>query len=367
MPINLVTGTPGAGKTLYTLSKLVPSLMAPLKADDGSTLERRLVVGGVRDLLLDHDPIDVPRIRDWDTYSKQPPPWLGLERAPGTPALDVPMRADNWHLWCRPGDLIVIDEAQHCFKPMAAGRAVPAFISNLEEHRHYGVDFILVTQHPNLLHANVRALVNPHKHVRRIWGRSATMVYEWDRCSPVTATKTASATTWRHDKKAFGIYKSAELHTKFSQRIPLPAVLAVAAFVALPYLTWRAMDRTLFKDEATPPSAASAPAGTGGPWVEGDQPARPQRVSVPPGKPGFVGVLDEPKTWPLAVAGCWVQAEECACITREESPRIIRNRPALCMAVATGDLQPPPGLPRPERTQPGEPAQAQAPASSPAV
>lgn len=361
MPINLVTGTPGAGKTLYTLSKLVPSLMAPLKSDDGSTLERRLVVGGVRDLLLDHEPIDVPRIRDWDSYSKQPPSWAGLERAPGTPALDVPMRADNWHLWCRPGDLIVIDEAQHCFKPMAAGRAVPSFISNLEEHRHYGVDFILVTQHPNLLHANVRALVNPHRHVRRIWGRSATMVYEWDRCSPVTSTKTASSTTWRHDKKAFGIYKSAELHTKFAQRIPLPAVLAVAAFVALPYLAWRAMDRTLFKDQP----AATAPADSTQAPGQGASPASIPAPVLPPGRPGFVDVISKPDTWPLAVAGCWVQADQCACITREEAPRIIRDRPALCLAVATGDLQPPPGLPRPQRTQPGEPAQAQAPASAP--
>lgn len=347
MPINLVTGTPGAGKSLYTLSRLVPGLMADL-VDGDTVIKRRLCVGGVRDLLLDHDLVEVPRIRDWDSYAKESHPWHRLERLPGTAPLDVPMRADNWHLWCRPGDLIVIDEAQHCFKPAAAGRAVPAFISNLEEHRHYGVDFVLVTQHPNLLHANVRALVNPHFHVRRIWGRAACMVYQWDRCSPVTATKTASSSTWRHDRKAFGIYKSAELHTKFSQRIPLVAIAAAVAFVAAPLLAWRAIDRTVVKNgQVEPGQAASAPAG-GLPVNPPDLPGNLQQ----PAKPMFVGSVPVPGTWPREIAGCWVQAGECACVTREEAPRIIRDRPAVCLAVATGDLQPPPGLPRPQRVEP---------------
>lgn len=365
MGITLVTGTPGAGKSLYAVSELLPKWQKEsipnLVNEDGSPVPRRLCVGGIRDLLLDHDLIDVPRILDWDGYKDE---WSAQVREPGSDPLPVPMRADNWWLWCRPGDVIVIDEAQMMFRPAASGRRVPRFITALEIHRHYGVDFLLITQHPNLLHVNVRALINPHYHVRRVWGGSRCFVYEWDKCHNPHSVSTATKHQWRHSKKAFSLYKSAELHTKPGGTIPAVAFVALAAIVAVPVALWYAFGRTPAPVSASPASSPAAvePAQLvpleSGPTTA----ASPPRIA--PGPVAFGDSLAPQKHWPMIIVGCWQQAHSCQCITREERPRIVTHLPGLCTAVVAGDLQPPPGLPRPQRIEPN--ASPVVPVSAPA-
>ncbi len=344
----LITGTPGAGKTLYCLAEFVPGWLADLVSDTGEVVKRRLVAGNIRDLLLDHELIEVPRIRDWDAWYKDPvvAKWIGVQRLPADPPVPgAPMRADLWWLWCRPGDVIVIDEAQHVFKPMAAGRALPPHITNLEEHRHYGVDFVFITQHGNLLHANVRALINPHLHVRRLFGRSAALIYEFDACTnPKSVSQALSKKVWKYSKKTFEIYRSSELHTKQARGIPWQIWAFLIAVLAIPFLIWNATrraDRML--SGGAPSAAASAPAGPASAVAPGAWPALPaggQRV-VPRGRPAFVGVVAERETWPDIVAGCWQADDECHCMTQEQPPRVVSDRPALCYAVMQGHLVPP--------------------------
>lgn len=345
MAIALVTGTPGAGKTLYSLAVFLPAWLKPLVSESGSEIPRRLCAGNIRDLLLDHELIEVPRIRDWDAWFKdaEVSQWLKVERLPGSPPVPgAPHRADLWWLWCVPGDVICLDEAQHVFKPMAAGRAIPPHISNLEEHRHYGVDFLLITQHPNLLHANVRALCNPHLHVRRLFGRGAAMVYEFDRATNTGSLGQAiSKKVWRYDKKAFSIYKSSELHTKQARGIPWQILLLVAALLALPLLVLNAAkrtDRMLGGESSSVPSAGAASAP--------GQAVPPGRAR-PVARPAFVGVVAELETWPDLIGGCWRDESACRCITQEPRPRVVSDRPALCAAVVDGLLSPPESHPPP--------------------
>jgi len=341
----LITGTPGAGKTLYCLSVFVPGWLVDLVSESGQVVKRRLVAGNIRDLLLDHELIEVPRIRDWDAWYKDPvvSKWIGCQRLPADPPVpDAPMRADLWWLWCRPGDVIVIDEAQHVFKPMAAGRALPPHITNLEEHRHYGVDFVFITQHGNLLHANVRALINPHLHVRRLFGRNAAMVYEFDACTnPKSVSQALSKKVWKYSKKTFEIYRSSELHTKQARAIPWQIWAFAVAVLAIPLLIWNATrraDRML--TGGSPAAAASAPGPSADPQGSGrSSPVGP--APVPRGRPAFVGVVAERETWPDIVAGCWQADDECHCMTQEQPPRIVSDRPALCYAVTQGHLVPP--------------------------
>lgn len=361
MPITLVTGTPGAGKTLYTLSKLAPKFLAEKLDIDGTKRERTLHVAGVRDLMIEHEPIDRPHITEWETYRDE---WSGMQRAPGEPPLDVPHRADNWHLWCQPGDVIIVDEAQYVFRPAAAGRKLPKFVDALNVHRHYGVDFVLITQGPQLIHTIARSLVSPHIHIRRIFGSHSCQVLEWDRASNVNQAKTAVQRTWRHDKKAYSVYKSAEVHTKFSQRIPYAAIALGLAVLLLPFLWYRAINRTLGDK---PP--AEKPAAVGQPLTQAERPAEAEKRPVARfiaarGEPAFADAVRARQTWPDAVAGCWSDTEgNCSCVTQEQPPRVITDRPAMCLAIMGGDLVPPASHPTPERAEPSQVQQSAGAAS----
>jgi zona occludens toxin len=253
---SLVTGLNGHGKTLYAVSeKLRPLIGKKLKYTNHEGLEveveRRLMIGGIKDLLIPHQIIDVPRI-DPEQWRDD---WAGERREPGQPALDVPHLATNWWCWCEPGDVIVIDECQRLFRPMASGRKVPMFIEKLETARHYGVQFVYITQHPQLIHTNLRSLVGPHEHVRRMFGSSTTMIYQWDHCTHPDKIKTATRKAWRHSKAAFGLYKSAEVHTKFSQRVPFAVFALVGALVSLVVLGFFLKDRMAKRFGEQPDSA----------------------------------------------------------------------------------------------------------------
>lgn len=255
--IELITGTPGAGKTLMTVGRVLrPMVGTKLRDIDGNEHVRRLCIGGIPDLLLPHEPV---LVRTFDP-EKGGEPSDGRERKPGDPPLpDVEMRADNWWQWCLPGDVIVIDECQRLFRPMASGRKLPMCIAMLETHRHYGIDMVLITQHPQLIHSNVRSLIGKHRDVRRLLGGFQRMVYEWDRCSSVERRKDATAIPWRPDKSVYALYKSSEVHTKQKFSVPLPLIVAGVMLIGLPVALWAAYSRVTgaFTGERT---AKSAPA-----------------------------------------------------------------------------------------------------------
>lgn len=277
MPIELTTGVPGAGKTLYTVAEVLRPLVSATVEIAGKAIPRRLCIAGIPDLLIPHELVEARQIppegyidpfgevirRPGDapvTYVKSSADrWVSCA-ADDTGAEPLPRLVENWWLWVEPGDVVVIDECQTVFRPMPSGRRAPAFIRHLEIHRHYGIDFVLITQHPQLIHSAVRALVGQHRHVRRLFGRRAALVYEWDHCSPPDRVKTASTRVWPYKKSAFGLYKSAQLHTKQRWGTSWPMVLAACAFLALPFVWWRALSGTVNKSsEFAASSAASAP------------------------------------------------------------------------------------------------------------
>jgi zona occludens toxin len=227
--IYLITGVPGSGKSLYAVSTLLKKLLSEkVVHEDGTTIERRLCIDGIPDLLLPHE-----------LLAKRPEG--ELRKVPNGPVVDAPAGEGNglwnWFEWCKPGDVIVADEVQRHWRPRGMGVKPPAEISMLETHRHFGVDFVLITQNAMLLDQNVRRLVGRHLHVRRVFGGARAIVYDWDGCQTDT-TRTAGAvrSIWSYPKSAYKLYKSSELHTKQHQKIPLwmafpVVVLGLAVFV----------------------------------------------------------------------------------------------------------------------------------------
>lgn len=141
----LVTGVPGSGKTLYMISSLI-------KRDD--LKNRPLYLEGIPEV----DETIIPHKKIPDGHS-----------------------VEDWFEWIEPGAILVVDEAQNHFRKLNSNANLPRHITELEVHRHYGIDIFLLTQHPRLLHVNVKSFVENHVHIsktqlgtRRIW--------EWQGC-----------------------------------------------------------------------------------------------------------------------------------------------------------------------------------------
>lgn len=193
--ITLITGVPGAGKSL----KAVEIVQAALK-------EGRAVYSDIDG----HSPPGVlPSPSDWR---------------------DTPE-----------GSLVVYDEAQKTYPSTGKpGVSDDDRIRALEVHRHTGHDIVFITQSPSLVHHHIRKLVGRHLHVHRAAGLKRATIFTWDFAvsNPNDRNEQARGDTenWQYPKDLFKYYKSATVHThKF--HVPkkiafaLGAIALVASFV----------------------------------------------------------------------------------------------------------------------------------------
>jgi zona occludens toxin len=197
--ITLITGVPGSGKTCALVDLLCELAVG-----------RALFVDGIPDLKIPHVPMgDVHR----------------------------------WHEEVPDGAAIVIDEVQRVWRP--SRQKVPDDIAQLETHRHRGLDFFIVTQNPSLVHANVRALVGRHVHLRDngVLGR---WWYEWPECCPTPSSSYKAAPVkkqYRLSKKAQALYTSASMHIKPIRSIPRALVVFALSLPVVGLLGWKVYER----------------------------------------------------------------------------------------------------------------------------
>lgn len=205
MSLILITGMPGSGKTAHAID---------LIANDPTFKGRPIYQMGVPELVLDHQP--VPPVSEW----------VELRTSPEDPSLSLP------YFVFPSNSLILIDEAQRVFRPRSVGSKVPPEVQAFETHRHTGVDFILITQHPNLIDSNVRKLVGRHYHVHvTSMGR---YLLDWPRLGDVESKserELAVRKRYQPPKRVFGLYKSAEAHTTIKRKLPFYFYLAILGFV----------------------------------------------------------------------------------------------------------------------------------------
>lgn len=210
--ITIITGTPGAGKTLYTVEKL----LLPLIGTSVAGVPRRIFTN-IKGLDAEHELIGS------GAAEGQPVGALwAVDKADGLWKFHgAPGGLRDWHLWAKPGDVIIYDEVQEVWLPRANGSPVPPDIGKLETHRHMGVDFVLITQGINLTERNLSMLCGRHLHVRRVGNLPFAIVYEWDAASrSLLYSKAMAKEKWRYSRATYKRYKSAQLHTKAPRRIP---------------------------------------------------------------------------------------------------------------------------------------------------
>lgn len=214
--IYLTTGLPGSGKTLHTIWHFNRISEAE---------SRPVYYHGIADLSL---------------------PWIPLEDP--TKWYDVESNS-----------IVVIDECQRIFRPAAIGAAVPKHIEMLETHRHAGIDLVLITQQPMLLHKNVRQLVGYHRHLVRMFGANRAKVHEWAECREQPKNRKDSISkTWVYPKEVFEFYKSAEVHTH-KRNIPARVWFMLSAPVLAAVLVWLGWHYGISRINSAAPSVSPSP------------------------------------------------------------------------------------------------------------
>jgi zona occludens toxin len=238
--IELITGLPGNGKTLMTIGQVKARAL----------LENRPVFyNGIPELTI-----------------------------PGWELLDDPKQ------WATvpPRSIVLLDEGQKTFRNRSVGSAPPQFVTDLETHRHLGIDLVIITQHPSLIDPSVRRLAGKHQHVVRIWGMEASTVHTWaavkDNCDKSRAD--SEKTKYVFDKSLYGLYKSAEVHT-MKRSIPGRVKLLMALPLLLGALVYYVYG-VVSKKSTPQPVTASVPAGGAGHQLAAYSPgAGPNRDKLP--------------------------------------------------------------------------------------
>ena len=292
--ITLITAVPGSGKTLRAVWYMQQALQAG----------QQVFCCNVNGLALD-GVIDFPDPTKWE---------------------ELPA-----------GSILVVDECQRFFR---AERGVPSYIAAMETIRHMGIRLILLTQHPALIHGNIRALVGFHEHLVRQNGKESVTVYTRSRVIDNVRSDKALATedhhTWAFPKDCYELYKSAEVHT-FKRTVPYKykraLVLLAFAVVLLGFVVWKVRS-AVYGNEAQPAATASAAVGAeGGGRRASDRPTiataaqyaqqvQPLIDDAPFTAPGFVNraFVSEPELFCMSsghMAGKRWVVETCSCVTEQ--------------------------------------------------
>ena len=211
--IHLITGRPGHGKNIYALTFLEKEGFINYDKESktfSSTIDRPL-------FFIAFDSIDV---KDATTAKYE-----DLDNLPEDQESENRSKfPDN--------SVIVIDEA-HRYSPRSSNRSgFTGFVSFLKIHRHFGFDFIFITQSQKDLNIDIRNLVENHFRVNRPFGTQKSFVNHYlgaettENKQPVKQ----SSKPFVLDKRFFEVYKSASIHN-YKSSIPKKYYVFIVLFI----------------------------------------------------------------------------------------------------------------------------------------
>lgn len=225
--ITLITGVPGAGKTLWAVSQLRDKIK-------GDYANRKVFAHGINELK-----IETTSIPDGQTIHTM----------------------HEWLKWPEyQGSVVIIDESQHIFPPRSSNSKAPELVEWLHVHRHFGIDLILITQMPQRIDKQVRDLVGAHYHIH-MNKLGFRVRYFWDYCAnnPKSESRDAQKFIHKLDKSAQDLYKSASVHTKADKPKSKLVYIVPMAILAVPILGYNAYKTLGGNDvEQTAKTAASS-------------------------------------------------------------------------------------------------------------
>lgn len=303
----LITGKPGNGKTLFAL-KLI--------SDRAQKEKRQVYYFGI--------PLTL----------QFPFNWIEL------------VDPQKWYE-CPPNSIVVFDEAQKpgLFPPRANGSKAPQHVSELETHRHNGLDIYFMTQDPSLVDNHIKKLSEAHYHLIRKFGMQKSSVYlaQSAMTSIANATlKNCIVSTFNFPAGIYGWYQSAQVHTH-KRSIParlmlfwaIPPVLLVLIWIS--YQKVSTLGKSPDKKNDLTPSVLSLPSpGTS------SAPVHKETVAeyVEKHKPRIEGLaysapvydeLTKPSSVP-AISACIASKSKCTCYTQQAT--LLAVPAATCRQIA---------------------------------
>ncbi|MGJ7531409.1 zonular occludens toxin domain-containing protein [Variovorax sp. GB1P17] len=291
------TGLPGSGKTSGVIEKVLMPLAAKgwmeeaIDADGNKVPVKRKLWTNINGLLLEHEKIDADDLL-------------------------------RWHEWVKPGDLIVFDEVQKPWPLTGANKEQPKCITELETHRHYGIDMHLLTQHPMLINAAIVRLAGQHFHVRKLGNSRFATIYEWDGVSRTLLYKNSfSKKPWRRSKGAEKVYRSSSLHTKQKRSVPTVIFGILFALVMLGVLGPTVYGRMQERFHPKPVEVTNTETkGVAAPSV--------QTAAVVPASALAAQPSGQQADKPPVFAGCGRIRDRCQCFDDKGAP--FEKEPLFC-------------------------------------
>jgi hypothetical protein len=294
-PIVLITGLPGSGKTLFTLSEL---------RKFAEREKRQVYYHGIPKLAIDWQLLDDPK--DWYKTPK--------------------------------GSIILIDECQSAFSPRSAGSPVPETVSKANTIRHEGRNLVLITQHPMLIDNAIRKLVTKHYHVVRFYGFAKSTIHEFnqvkDNCDK--SLKNSIQTHFVYPKEVYNWYKSADMHT-IKKRIPARLILIFVLPILLVFAVWFAIHRIGGLDKEAKDSMPKSsdgqlihPIGREPDKRDYFQENKPRVADIPSSAPKYDEVT-KPQIAPIPAA-CIASKTRCLCYSQQAT--LLNTTDGFCRQVA---------------------------------
>ncbi|WP_087021016.1 zonular occludens toxin domain-containing protein [Thaumasiovibrio subtropicus] len=144
---------------------------------------------------------------------------------------------------------ILIDECQQFFPPRRVGSDIPQAIAEVETHRHKGWDLFYITQDPKLIDVNLRRLTGCHVHYHnKLGGKRVVRHQKPEVFAPDDwmSMKSTVKTYPKHNKKMYGVYHSAFKHT---HRLNIPFIAKVAMLFIVAFIGFGAYKAMTFGDD----------------------------------------------------------------------------------------------------------------------
>lgn len=183
-------------------------------------------------------------------------------------ALKIDYVRDIEYDWrdCPDGSIVVIDEVQLVEPFDQTKNKNDPIIQELTIHRHRGFDFYFITQYPSLLHPTVKDLVGVHYHLTVPYGLK-TRVYQFGstRAYPNTMANKFNCETkfyFTPPDRLFKLYKSTTINTH-QKRIPYKQLFGFGILILLGvsvflFSVFGAKDSAIFGGDTKKPAALAA-------------------------------------------------------------------------------------------------------------